>query len=232
MSHWYSTSWQCTYQSVCSITPAATPHTPQEEQPFLLLQSDMIPLMILPKTKKSTHVHTSTLTNMRTLDEDLSVMSPCTQGDCTDQQREVRRWSYWCLFHSSWQRQNAKLWIATVFSLQEEKKLMGKKKKKKEGGYRANRAIPPHTLTSFTSAGIAKPFLLPRKWWTRCVPQWDLCFSASAALTLFQHLRQFKHEQPSFLPACTNTRPLSLSPSLPPALTLSASITLSLTNTH
>lgn len=72
--------------------PPATPHTPQEEQPFLLMQSDMILLMILPTTtKKSMHVHTSTLTNMRTLDEDLSVMSPCTQGDRTDQQREVRR---------------------------------------------------------------------------------------------------------------------------------------------
>lgn len=42
------------------------------------------------------------------------------------------------------------------------------------------------------------------------------------ALTLFQHLRQFRHEQPSFLPACTNTRPraLSLSLSRSPSLCL------------
>lgn len=155
------------------------------------MQSKMIPLISLPMHMHTcTPMHVHPYSHAQALNEDDSITSPCTQGDCTEQQQEARRWSDWCLLHSSWQRQNAKLRRATVLC-RKKKKLIGKKKR--EG----TEQIEPfhHTLTSFTSAGIAKSFLFPNKWWTRCVPQWHVCFSVSADFLQWLSLWAFEAVQ-------------------------------------
>lgn len=113
------------------------------------------------------------------------------------------------------------------------KKTDGQKKKKREGTEQIEPFHHTHLPLSLQQA-LPNLFCFPTNDEQDASPS-ETSVSLpllNIALTLFQHLRQFRHEQPSFLPACTNTRPRTLSLSLPPALPLSASITLSLTNTH
>lgn len=126
--------------------------------------------------------------------------------------------------HSSWQREKAKLWSATVLCRKAQKTDW---QKKREG----TEQIEPfhHTPTSLTSAGIAKSSLLLHKWWTSCVPQWDVCFTACADFVPWLSLWACEAVQTRAaipLAALTNTHPLSLTLPLPPSLSLPPSFCL------
>lgn len=105
------------------------------------------------------------------------------------------------------------------------KKTDGQKKKKREGTEQIEPFHHTHLPLSLQQA-LPNLFCFPTNDEQDASPS-ETSVSLpllNIALTLFQHLRQFRHEQPSFLPACTNTRPralsLSLSPSRSPSLCL------------
>lgn len=107
---------------------------------------------------------------------------------------------------------------------------MGKKKKKREGTEQIEPFHHTHLPLSLQQA-LPNLFCFPTNDEQDASPS-ETSVSLpllNIALTLFQHLRQFRHEQPSFLPACTNTR-LSLPLSLP--LSLSLPLLLFLSQTH
>lgn len=189
-------------------------------------------------------IHAHRHTEIHTHSHTINMLTSCHQEESSKQQREVWEWSNWCLLKSSWQRQNATMWSAG--SLQENKT---KKKsnnwwtgwKKKEGGYGANRAIPTHTYL-FDFSRHCQVFSAPQQMRNKMRLSvrrlflwlcWFLSFFFLSLSLLFlpplKHVRQFKQEQPSFLPAPTNTRPLLLSRSPPsPTLSLSRSLYLPL----
>lgn len=204
--------------------PECVQHFPPVGHPLLIMQSKIIPLKSFPM-----HLHTCTHTHLMKM---LASCPHATQGDCTEQQCEARRWSDWCLLHSSWQRQNAKLWSATVLCKREKNWLAKRERDRGE-----NRAIPPHSYLFHFSRHCQIFPAFSQMMNEKRPPRWDVSFSASAEFLPWLFLRAVQtwaailppssHQHTSAL--CLS---LSLSASLPLPLSLFLTQTLDAPCTH